>query len=63
MESAAEEDRRMQIFYKAQLKKSWEDSIEYKRRTQEIVPDFDPKNAGIGSCQVMSGADANLKTR
>ena len=62
MESAAEEERRMQAFYKEQQKNSWEEALAFKKSQIDNIPDFGPV-FGTSSCQEMSGIDLNLKER
>ena len=48
MEAAADEENRMQKFYKEQLKKSWSDAIVNKHIDK--TPDFKPDSFGNIIC-------------
>ena len=61
MEAAAEEERQMQKYYKDELKKSWENSIENKH--VDRVPEFQPEKFGPSSFQRFSGEDPNRQDR
>lgn len=61
MEAAADEENRMQRFYKDEMKKTWQHAIENKHIDR--VPDFAPEKFGISSFQRFSGEDQERQTR
>jgi len=62
LEAAAQEERMMRDYNQQEIKRSWEQSIDYKK---SIVPesDPDPKYSGPSAAQNFAGNDPNKSTR